>query len=789
MKDLSERNNIITQENLVWEKINQKQVFLKQLVSTVSKFDVFSTNENDEFQIHREDGTTQGIFKCWAAPIIPFLELDKLNSFPDAASREGTFWNNINTTDTAAVEQWTKELSSKPAKLWETLEHWRGFSATQDKRLFSVFQNRPLPEDGDEKIAELYLRLFTAFGLSSPFYNIESMVGGANEISNPILFDNNEVDRGGALDLVAMALPSALESKVKATNLNWNNLNWDEITKDSKLDPHDPESLIAFRVSRALGIPIEDVIFAANALEFIPANVGGKKGDLPPEDAQEVINKVLTNKTLSHSSTVARDVNALIRFLNWVPMIKGVENFSGLGWQYASVCDTTNLLFSAFINHKPLDGNFQNTFESLLADQLKHLDASSARGRFLIQLFNENKIKPEIYNLVTQKSDIFFKEVSASLVAMELNEQTTDALEFSPRFMVGGKAAGLAEAAEIFGRHFIPESTVITTETIENWLKADHDIWRLTIELDGTSDINRKLAISSSISMLIKQKLFDTSFIEILSNGPDLFVVRSSSFDEDTDFNGTAAGIYESELPVKKENLNNAISNVISSFFSEKAVSYRYMQGLSDRPMFAVIISPFIHGVGGVAFSLGNKSGWEIVVSDNPTNVAGNKGVDFDSYKLLDGTLTKVVNKGFADENTVMNLGRMVESAEHILGHRVDVEFIIDDNNKLWILQLREIKDGKKSENRAKFSTLIDYNLNNLKDLDNPEEFNLPTNTRLILNENINIDQFQGTLFRWLTINHDSIREIVLPKRIARTSHFANICINLDIDLVFAENE
>ena len=763
---------------------------IKSLIATVSKVNVFSNDQNDEFVITRETNEKQGIFKCWSVPIIPFLELNRFDSLSKAMEQTGDFWGRFSDKDVDDVKDWAKRLSEKPPKLWQTLERWRGFCQTQDRRLCSIFNSRELPQDNDERVAELYLRLFTAFGFAAPFYNIEAIVGGSNDISNPIKRDA-ETTKGGALDLVAIALPSALENKVKCSTLNWGDLDWNKIHEASLMNPSDPESVTAFKVSNILGVPIEDVVFAANVLQYIPTSVGGKRGDLPAKDAREVIDTVLTSRKLSKSDTVGRDTNALIRFMNWLPLIKDNNNFQGSGWVYASVCDTTDLLFKSFHVAKPLLEDFQNIYESELSQQLANLDASSARGRFLIQLLNERKLKPEIYELIISKSTSFFEEISREMIKLETNEQVVDVLDINPRFMVGGKAAGLAEASQIFGRESISNGRVITTEAIGNWLKSDDVIWNLVTDIDNTNDIQEKLKLGRKLSELIKNKAFSLPRLDPALENCDLFAVRSSSFDEDTDFNGTAAGIYESEISVNRMDLGTAISNVVSSFYSEKAISYRNMQNLSDKPMFAIIISPFIEGVGGVAFSSGNNNGWEVVISEDPTNVANNKHVDFDTYTMNNGICNKVINKGLVEEDVALQIGHMVSKAEEILGHRVDMEFIVDKNGKLWVLQLREIRENNPVSNNETFHKLTNFNLENLDQLlkGNSGGLILNDDTRIILGENINIDQFQGILFRWLTINRNSVREIVLSKKIAQTSHFANICINLGIKLVFAKNE
>ncbi len=57
--------------------------------------------------------------------------------------------------------------------------------------------------------------------------------------------------------------------------------------------------------------------------------------------------------------------------------------------------------------------------------------------------------------------------------------------------------------------------------------------------------------------------------------------------------------------------------------------------------------------------------------------------------------------------------------------------------------------------------------------------------SRLWISPDVDIEMFQGELFRRLVINRSDVKEIVLPRRIPRTSHFANICLGLGIRLSF----
>jgi len=57
---------------------------------------------------------------------------------------------------------------------------------------------------------------------------------------------------------------------------------------------------------------------------------------------------------------------------------------------------------------------------------------------------------------------------------------------------------------------------------------------------------------------------------------------------------------------------------------------------------------------------------------------------------------------------------------------------------------------------------------------------------RLKISGHIDLEKFQGQLFRWIIANNDKIIEINLGEEIPRTYHFANIVSCLGIKLIFA---
>lgn len=66
---------------------------------------------------------------------------------------------------------------------------------------------------------------------------------------------------------------------------------------------------------------------------------------MPQVKAIEALTEILKEQAVNiNTNLVAKDINALIRFLNWLPAIKSAENFRGKFWMYDAVCATANEL-------------------------------------------------------------------------------------------------------------------------------------------------------------------------------------------------------------------------------------------------------------------------------------------------------------------------------------------------------------------------------------------------------------------------------------------------------------
>lgn len=752
--NFNERNVKVELQHKIDELENKKKL--------VAKVDLFSDDENDEFKV-RIGEENIGIFKTWAVPVIPILE-GKTES-----------WDGI--------DNWSEKMRNNPVSAWETLELWRGQTEIADRRLYSIFCDNELPADKSQRIAELFWRLKIAFGYAAPFYHIEAMVGDTKDtFGNP--FGHEEQQSGGGfLDMAGMLLPSALEDEVMASRLNWNYLDWSQIKKIIN-NENDLTSLgIILRVARAAGIKAEEVVFAANSLEWIPVSVGGKKGDLPKDLAQEQLLDSSIRKGVLTVDSVARDMNGLIRFLNWTPLIMTDKNFSeSSGWKYSAVCETSNAIIDELNDGELIDDRFRDQFLMEVIPQLMNLDASSARGRFAMWMFENGWFKKDLNRLIEKKEKDITVSIAKEMVRKEKEETIIDIGDSNSRFLIGGKAAGLYEAAVIFGKEVVGDGVVITTETVNKWLNEQCNLTERISRLDSEVDINKRLEIGKEIQQIILENSFPEEVVsEILNRvGKNRLAIRSSSFDEDTVVNGTAAGIYESEVNIDPADLKNLIPAVIASFFSEKAISYRHLHGLIDRPLFAVVVHEFVNGRGGAVFSNGNGSDWSVFTGENPGAIVSG-GDDFDRIEKKEGNIFEEAQHNWVERELVDTIGEMSLLAEAVLGGKVDMEFLIDEG-RIKILQLRMLNSVEKVGNPRFEKAEIWYEVSSIENIAG-FEFETGEKIGLILDSGVNIDQFQGELFRCLVRNKGMIVEINLRNKIPMTSHFANICLNLGIKL------
>ena len=590
---------------------------LAKLAGLWSKANYFAMDADDEFRIQRRDGSTQGIFKTFALPVVPFLDADRVNlfqlvwqrisaltskgvSFREAAqSICATRASNMRCKEALAIiSSWQHTTAKTPVRLQESLDRVVTNCWLLDRRLIGLFADEPLPSEISERMAALANRLVPAFGLASPFYNLEALAGNASWLGS----GQHSSPLSGRLDVVALLLPSAFRTFVHAAVGNWNGLTWKQIRRETRelIGRHSSHTIVLLNIARILGVEPHWVLFAANALEYIPRRVGGKKNDMTEAKALDRLVPLVQGEVHATTSLdVLREANALIRFRNWLPLVEAESNFSGLTWTYAAVCDTTMALLETLRQHpETLSANALKEFLAV-EPQLNGLDATSAIGRFLLELIiTERGLKNRRAPLI----DVNWQTSVIQRLAEASREAVTDAtLTVYPRSLVGAKPHGIALAGHVLGPHKVLECCVVTTEQVERFLREQPSIWSVIERLNRSSKLDAKERLAERVYEAILHISLPDWLKSAIAAGISSFTdgrlaVRASSLVE-----GEARGVHETVLNAPRNQCVEAVLRCIASYYSQEAVCFRFLQRISDMPRLAVLLQPYVKNTGGVA--------------------------------------------------------------------------------------------------------------------------------------------------------------------------------------------
>lgn len=234
---------------------------------------------------------------------------------------------------------------------------------------------------------------------------------------------------------------------------------------------------------------------------------------------------------------------------------------------------------------------------------------------------------------------------------------------FCQRF--GGKALGIVQAMHT--GLSLPPSWGIASSVFTDFLERNDG-------LEERSFIERA-------SQFIRQQFQQ----EIAAIPHDTFAVRSSGVREDGD-EKSFAGVFSTELNVLKEDVPEAIAKVWYSSLSERANSYQ-----EDRsaPAMGVLIQPMISPkFSGIAFSK----------HPSPTQVMDNGQIVIEYAK---GMGEDIVSGKLIPTRLVGNVSELVRAHDfrwwpELFSHlqalkNVDIEFVIDQEDRFWLLQQRPI--------------------------------------------------------------------------------------------------
>ncbi len=300
--------------------------------------------------------------------------------------------------------------------------------------------------------------------------------------------------------------------------------------------------------------------------------------------------------------------------------------------------------------------------------------------------------------------------------------------------VVGGKAARLGELKKVLAEA-VPDGFVVTADAYQRWMGEallSSEIRGLLETLEVSADPARFRSKAARIREIILHAPLPEPVREsiqrmasVIGTASEKWAVRSSAVGEDGSL--SFAGQFESVLNVPGSHLREAYKKVVASRFADRAISYRLSGGFTEAatPMavlFIPIIEPKSAGVlytqdpnhpeseqilisstWGLAGDLvGGQAPADMfwVSRQEPLRVRDSK-IALKRMRLLPGEplqTTRVDNSG-KDQDTpslsedearrLSGIGLFLE--RHFAGPQ-DIEWAIDHQGKIWILQARPLR-------------------------------------------------------------------------------------------------
>lgn len=260
----------------------------------------------------------------------------------------------------------------------------------------------------------------------------------------------------------------------------------------------------------------------------------------------------------------------------------------------------------------------------------------------------------------------------------------------------GGKARNLSI---IKAKDFpTPNGFCITTHAFNSLISANilrpkiNDVLS-QVSLDRIDDFEKGCA---QIQQLILEAVVPDHVQEQIQAGLDKLgksrlAVRSSAFGEDGDL--SFAGQYKSLLNVDPSDLDQAYKKVLASKYSPRAMTYRIHAGLPDEllPMAVLVLEMVDPQESGVVYSSGVKNRDEVgiyIVSG-----LGDKLVSGE-VKAREYFIKKNHDFDFSGSipSYLENLYNHAQDLEQLFGKPQDIEWVVDKQGKLFILQTRSLQ-------------------------------------------------------------------------------------------------
>ena len=259
------------------------------------------------------------------------------------------------------------------------------------------------------------------------------------------------------------------------------------------------------------------------------------------------------------------------------------------------------------------------------------------------------------------------------------------------RDIAGGKGAMLGEltrlASKLPGDVQVPQGYVIPAEVFTEWLSAGG-----VTDAGVTAalhEVGKDIPKLTHIAKLLTERMRTVSVPEgVIIPPAGLYAVRSSAIGEDGS-NMSFAGQHDSFLNIEPSSFKLALINVWLSTFNVRALYYRIVNGIEDRPLRqAVVVQQMLKPTfAGTAFSVDPRTG---ILDQGLIQYVSGLG-----DKLVSGRTTPTSHVFKHSELQELSGQMLLTTAEvcmelhRLLGYPVDIEWAWYHGLKL--LQVRPI--------------------------------------------------------------------------------------------------
>jgi len=372
-----------------------------------------------------------------------------------------------------------------------------------------------------------------------------------------------------------------------------------------------------------------------------------------------------------------------------------------------------------------------------LIDCIKDIEDRTRRIAYDLNFITGNRYL-ELYDAIERLIKELESELSGKVVVHEAKRlYHLDEIEEGMEDIVGNKAYNLSRLRQL-PKADIPSGFVVTIAGFRDYLAYNNLFEKIETLIEefksgdrsteSTAHAANLMILGGEIPPYLRQEILSASRqIRASKSGEMLYSVRSSAVGEDGDW--SFAGLHDSFLNVPYDELLSCFKKVLASLYSQSDLQYRLTKNLFDMEMAIPVLYQVMIAsrVSGVLYTLdpNEPEKPECLISGNwglGRFVVESQG-PVDTFRVLRSPPHSIIDRGVQRKQQMMpalsagplqevpdglretpcltseEVRQIVEVGlilERFFKKPLDVEWCLDDQGQLWILQARHLRIPRK---------------------------------------------------------------------------------------------